>query len=295
MADRFLHFVDKNTRLINSALDDRMPAEDTRPSTLHKAMRYSVFAGGKRLRPLLCLAACEALGGRIENAIVPAIAIEVLHTYTLIHDDLPCMDDDDMRRGAPTCHVVFGEAEAVLAGDALLTLAFEWLACSESLQADISSRLSLELASAAGSRGVIGGQFEDMDAEGKQPDQELVEYIHAHKTARLIQASVRMGGIAASATKPQLSALTSYGGKLGLAFQITDDILNETSTLEELGKKPGTDRQRGKLTYVAAYGMNAARKAAERLTHEAIEEIMKLAGGTEVLVSFAERMMERRQ
>jgi len=292
MAD-LKHDLDEKVRLINTALNRHIPGETTRPAALHKAIRYSVFAGGKRLRPLLCLAAAEAVGGTSEIALLPAIAIEALHTYTLIHDDLPCMDDDDMRRGKPSCHIVFGEANAILAGDALLTLAFEWLADVQPSRPYKPNQLILELALAAGSRGVVGGQVEDLASEGKKPDRELVEYIHLHKTADLIRASVRMGGIVAGATDNQLEALTQYGNNIGLAFQITDDILNETSSAKELGKGVRSDRQRGKMTYVAAHGLETAGTMAASLTNEAVTAIRAIQSNTELLAALARLMMER--
>jgi len=284
---------EKKQQCINAALDSHMPTETTRPSVLHKAMRYSVFAGGKRLRPVLCLASAEAMGGTPESAVIPAIAIEVLHTYTLIHDDLPCMDNDDLRRGHPTCHKVFGEANAILAGDALLTLAFELLADIQAPPPYPSNQLSLELALAAGSRGVVGGQVEDMASEGQQPDPDIVEYIHLHKTADLFRASLRMGGISAGAADNELNALTLYGTNIGLAFQIVDDILNETSSAAVLGKTAGNDRQHHKITYVAAHGLKTAKSFAAELSHKAVTAIKQIHGNTEFLVSLAQFMMNR--
>ncbi len=285
--------MDEMTKLVNAELDRRMPGEKIRPASLHKAMRYSVFAGGKRLRPLLCLAACEAAGGAVEKALLPAIAIEALHTYTLIHDDLPAMDDDDLRRGKPTCHVVFGEAMAILAGDALLTLAFEWLGLCAAPAPYQPGQLSLELARAAGSVGVVGGQVEDMVSEGARPDAALVEYIHLHKTAALLRAAVRMGGIAAGVGEDDLEALSIYGSKIGLGFQVVDDILNETSSPEQLGKAAGTDRARGKVTYVSVHGLDAARADAGRLSREALDAAHGLGEGAGMLIFLAELMMKR--
>ena len=244
----FRQYLNAKTRLINEALEHSLPAENIRPAILHRAMRYSVLAGGKRLRPILCLAAAEAVGGKEKtekNALVPALAIEILHTYTLIHDDLPCMDNDNLRRGKPTSHVVFGEANAILAGDALLTLAFEWMARVAPPKPYASNQLIFELACAAGNRGVIAGQIEDLAAEGKKTNAATVHYIHMHKTAVLLRAAVRIGGICGGADKGELSALGNYGEKAGLAFQIADDILNETSSPESMGKAAGSDRARG--------------------------------------------------
>ncbi len=285
--------IDARIKLVNAELERRMPGEDIRPAVLHKAMRYSVFAGGKRLRPLLCLAACEAAGGALEAALLPAIALEALHTYTLIHDDLPAMDDDELRRGKPTSHVVFGEAIAILAGDALLALAFEWLGMCVAPAPYQPNQLTLELARASGSLGVVGGQVEDVVSEGARPDADLVEYIHFHKTAALLGAAVRMGGIAAGVSSSGLEALSSYGSKIGMAFQIIDDILNETSSPEQLGKAAGTDRARGKITYVAVHGLAAAQAAAGRLSREALDAARGLSGDVATLLFMADLMMKR--
>jgi len=327
------HYLDNNIRLINAALDRQLPAETERPAVLHKAMRYSVFAGGKRLRPILCLAAAEAgvpaeasglatasvlaeagvpanlpaptvlrhsasrrrerLRQAGDTALAAALAIEILHTYTLIHDDLPSMDDDTLRRGKPTLHVVVGEANAILAGDALLTLAFEWLAEVRAPPPYPPNQLSLELARAAGSRGVVGGQIEDLAAEGRPADPDTVDYINRHKTAALLRASVRMGGIAAGAGDKDLAALTAYGDAIGLVFQIVDDILNETSTAIALGKAVGSDRERGKMTYVAVHGLAAARERARQLTEDAVTALQPLPGNREPLTALARWMTER--
>ena len=287
------HYLDDKIRLINAALDRQLPAETERPTTLHKAMRYSVFAGGKRLRPVLCLAAAEASSLANATALAAALAIEILHTYTLIHDDLPSMDDDALRRGKPTLHVVVGEANAILAGDALLTLAFEWLAEVHAPSPYPPNQLSLELAQAAGSRGVVGGQVEDLAAEGRPADPDTVDYINRHKTAALLRAAVRMGGIAAGAGDRDLAALTAYGDAIGLTFQIVDDILNETSTAATIGKAVGSDRGRGKMTYVAVHGLAAARERARQLTEDAVAALQSLPGNREPLTALARWMTER--
>ena len=278
---------------IDRELDLRLPPATERPAALHEAMRYSVLAGGKRLRPILCLAAASAVGGSAADALLPALAIEVLHTYTLIHDDLPAMDDDSLRRGLPTCHVKFGETQAILAGDALLTLAFEWISECTAPKPYLPNQLALELATAAGSRGVIAGQVEDLAAEGREPDADIVDYIHLHKTAELIRASVRIGAITAGAKPPELDALTIYGCNVGLAFQITDDILNATSSAEVLGKAAGTDSARRKMTYPALYGIEGARKRAEELVDRALDELEKLKGNTEPLNGIARHVLQR--
>jgi geranylgeranyl diphosphate synthase type II len=279
--------------LVERALEQRLPPGSTRPAILHEAMRYSVMAGGKRLRPILCMAACEAVGGTPEAALVPGLALEILHTYTLVHDDLPCMDDDDLRRGRPTAHVVFGEANALLAGDALLTLAFEWLAGVAVPAPASAADLVRELAVAAGSQGVIGGQVEDLAAEGKAPDADRVDYIHRHKTAALIRGAVRMGGLCGGASAAGLQALTRYGDHAGLAFQVADDILNVTSTPEALGKPVGRDADLGKLTYVAVHGLDLARREAESLAREAVDALAALPGNRQPLAALAEYAVRR--
>jgi len=272
------------TVAVNAALDRVLPEETLRPTRLHEAMRYSVFAGGKRLRPSLCIATCEACGGTAEDALDAACALELLHTYTLIHDDLPAMDDDTLRRGKPTCHIQFDEATAILAGDSLLTLAFEVL----SEVPNIGSQLALELARAAGSRGVIGGQAEDIAAEGQVADADLVNYIHCNKTAALIRAACVMGGLCAGADFQTLEKLATYGEKIGLAFQITDDLLDESSTIEKLGKDIGSDRARGKMTYPAVYGTEQAKAQSKKLIQEAKEILQSLCGDPSILKNLAD-------
>ena len=266
------NYLPQLTAAVNQALEALLPPADERPVKLHEAMRYSVFAGGKRLRPILCIASCEACGGAAEQAMRAACALELLHTYTLIHDDLPAMDDDTLRRGRPTCHIAFDEATAILAGDALLTLAFEVLAGIP----DIGSSLALELARAAGSRGVIGGQMEDIDAEGKTPDVSLVEYIHRNKTAALIRASCVMGGICAGADIQTLEKLALYGENTGLAFQLADDLLDESSTVEKLGKDIGSDKARGKMTWPAVHGIEKTAADAKQMEEKAIAALKGL-------------------
>ena len=242
----------------DAALGRYLPPESEAPERLHRAMRYSVFAGGKRLRPALVLGACRALGGD-ETRCAPAMAaVELLHTYTLIHDDLPAMDDDDLRRGRPTCHKAFDEATAILAGDALQTLAFE-------VVAELGAEAVIVLARAAGSRGVVGGQQDDLDAEGASIDngpacRARLERIHRGKTAALIRASCELGAIAAGAPADGRSALAAFGEAIGLAFQVADDVLDATATSQQLGKTAGKDAAQGKLTYVAVHGLDAARR-----------------------------------
>jgi geranylgeranyl diphosphate synthase type II len=279
---------------VDTALSAHLPPEDESPEILHKAMRYSVLAGGKRLRPLLCLAACEACGAPTNTALLPALAVEILHTYTLIHDDLPCMDDDDLRRGRPTSHKVFGEANALLAGDALLTLTFEWLARSQPQPPRTPADLVRTLAEAAGHRGVIAGQIEDLAAEGAAPSAARVESIHRLKTAALLRASVLLGGLSAGADDDHLAALARYGEAAGLAFQIADDLLNETSTPEQLGKATGSDRERSKMTYVRVFGLEVAQRRAETLTAEACSALAAFPGPVEPLQAFARYAIARK-
>ncbi len=281
-------YVEERQRLINEELTLRMPGGEVRPGPLHEAMRYSVLAGGKRFRPILCLAAAEAAGDHHGAALIPAaLAVEVLHTYTLIHDDLPCMDNDDIRRGQPSLHKVHGEAMALLAGDALLTLAFEWLAAVEAPGPYAPNRLSQELAVAAGSRGVIGGQVEDIAVTDGPATADQINYVHTHKTGALIRAAVRMGAIAAGADEGALSALTEYAEAAGLAFQIADDILDETSSTAKLGKPVGSDAAMGRRTYVTLHGLDASKERANALVAQAVASIAELAGNIEPLCELA--------
>jgi geranylgeranyl diphosphate synthase type II len=249
---------------VDAALDRWVPPKDENPATIHGAMRYSLFAGGKRVRPLLAIAAAQAVSDAPVGIDSCACALEMIHTYSLIHDDLPALDNDDFRRGRPTCHKVFGDAMAILAGDALLTLAFEVLAKME--YADASKRIELvaELATASGTAGgMIGGQVNDIEGEGKHPTAHLLESIHRAKTGALLRASVRMGAIYAGAAADQLAALTSFGEHVGLAFQIVDDILDVEQSSEALGKTAGKDAAQKKITFPAVYGIERSREMAE--------------------------------
>jgi geranylgeranyl diphosphate synthase type II len=250
-------------KLIEQTLDRCVPSESTAPETIHKAMRYSLFAGGKRIRPVLCMAAAQAVSdftGGVENA---AASLELVHTYSLIHDDLPALDNDDLRRGRPTCHKVFGDAMAILAGDALLTLAFQVLSQLH-VGADRRTRLVEELATAGGTvGGMIGGQVHDLEGEGKHPTPILLEQIHRAKTGALLRASVRMGAIYAGADDAQLRALSEYGEAIGLAFQIVDDVLDVEQSSEHLGKTAGKDAQQQKITFPAVYGLARSHGMAE--------------------------------
>ncbi len=262
---------------IDAALDAYLPRENELPHNLHKAMRYSVFAGGKRVRPILMLAACQAVGGDTERAVPAACAMEMIHTYSLIHDDLPAMDDDDFRRGNPTNHKVFGEAIAILAGDALLTEAFRLISDPRSVKGCNPSALLIlihEIATCAGSHGMVGGQVVDMESEGK-PDMDLptVQYIHTHKTGALIKASVVAGALLGGADDNKLAAVTRYGEAAGLAFQIADDILDIEGTTEQIGKDAGSDEARGKATYPAVMGLAAAKHEAQAMMDEAFRAL----------------------
>ncbi|HTY80855.1 MAG TPA: farnesyl diphosphate synthase [Candidatus Bathyarchaeia archaeon] len=259
----------ERARAVDQALDRFLPTEALPPESLHKAMRYSVFAGGKRLRPVLVAAGAEAVGGHAEAVMPAACAVEMIHTYSLIHDDLPAMDNDDFRRGVPTNHKVFGEAIAILAGDALLTLAFRLLADSAGVDAQRLREVVAEVADAAGSAGMVGGQVADIECEGKPADAATVDYIHSHKTAALIRASIRSGAILAGATPSELQALRAAGEALGLAFQIMDDILDITATSEELGKTAGKDQAQQKATYPAVHGLEVSRRRARALVADA--------------------------
>jgi geranylgeranyl diphosphate synthase type II len=256
-------YMARQQKAVEAALDRWVPGEDENPATIHRAMRYSLFAGGKRVRPLLAMAASEAVSDAPSGIESCACALEMIHTYSLIHDDLPALDNDDLRRGRPTCHKVFGDAMAILAGDALLTLAFEVLA---KLDAGAERRVELvrELATASGTvGGMIGGQVNDIEGEGKHPTARLLDSIHRAKTGALLRASVRMGAIYAGADAEQLAALTGFGEHVGLAFQIVDDILDVEQSSEALGKTAGKDAAQNKITFPAVYGIERSREMAE--------------------------------
>ncbi|MEP7337389.1 MAG: polyprenyl synthetase family protein [Acidobacteriota bacterium] len=288
------YFKQKATK-VDEWLDQLLPSEHETPETIHRAMRYSVFAGGKRLRPILAIATGEIFGADEHELLPVACSLEMIHTYSLIHDDLPAMDNDDLRRGLPTCHVKFGEAIAILAGDALLTQAFLTLAEYKTSNTDIKARVILEVAQAAATtRALIGGQVLDIESEGKQITGEQLEAIHRAKTGALIRCSVRIGAIIGKANERELSALTEYGEKVGLAFQVADDLLDETATSEELGKTAGKDAASQKATYTALYGINGAREMADRLYCEAITAARRTERETKVLESIAQFIVERK-
>jgi geranylgeranyl diphosphate synthase type II len=271
----FREYLAGRQRQIEAQLDRLAPAESAPPETIHRAMRYSLFAGGKRIRPMLCLEAAATVSEAAPGVEQAACALEMVHTYSLIHDDLPALDNDDLRRGRPTCHKQFGEAMAILAGDALLTLAFQALAQMDGVLGGRKALLIEELASAGGTvAGMIGGQVADLEGEGQQPTPELLERIHRAKTGALLRASVRMGAICAGASEPQLEALTRYGQHIGLAFQIVDDILDVEQPSEVLGKTAGKDAAQRKITFPAVYGLEESHRMAERErenAHRALE------------------------
>jgi geranylgeranyl diphosphate synthase type II len=257
-------YLAEQTRIVDEALDRWLPSESTPPETIHKAMRYSVFAGGKRIRPLLAIASAASVAHVAEGVEDAACTLELIHTYSLIHDDLPALDNDDLRRGRPTNHKVFGDAIAILAGDALLTLAFEVLSRLDRIDNCRKVRLSHELANAAGTvRGMIAGQVHDLEGENQHPSAHLLHQIHRAKTGALLRASVRIGAIYAGADENQIEALSDYGEHIGLAFQIVDDILDVEQSSEELGKTAGKDAQQHKITFPAVYGLERSRHMAE--------------------------------
>ncbi len=271
-----------------------LPAVDENPPTIHRAMRYSVFAGGKRLRPILVLASGESIGGPRDALLHLGAAVEMMHTYSLIHDDLPALDNDDLRRGQPTCHKVFGDAIAILAGDALLTRCYQVL-CELPKVSDFT-RMAIvrEIAYATGTvEGMIGGQVVDLESEGKEIDAPALEYIHRSKTGALLTACTRCGALAAGAGPERLSALTEFGRKIGLAFQIVDDILDMTASSEKLGKTAGKDQKVKKATYPALYGIEVSRQKAEELVAAAMLEIRDLGPRAEPLRGLAQFVCSR--
>ena len=286
-------YLARQSAAVDAALDGWLPRANIPPRTIHRAMRHVVFAGGKRLRPVLCLAAAEACGGTAEAAMTPACAVEVLHTYSLVHDDLPCMDDDDLRRGRPTCHKVFGEGMAVLCGDALLTLAFGILARTPANKRYDAADYVAELAEAGGSLKLIGGQVMDLEAEGQPTTRQALVRIHEAKTAALLATSLRLGAMSAGATPAKVAALTEFGRALGLAFQVIDDILDLTQPTEVLGKTAGKDQEVAKATYPAVIGLDASRREARRLTRAALAALDPLGPRARRLRGIAELLLVR--
>ena len=280
--------------LVEVELNNLLPASGAAPEKVHQAIRWSMFAGGKRFRPALLLATGEAFEAPVTALIKTACAFEMIHTYSLIHDDLPSMDDDDLRRGRPTCHVRFGEATAILAGDALQTLAFRTIAEDE--QVDLATRVALisELSRASGTPdGMVAGQALDMEAEARQVNARELEDIHRHKTGALIVAAARCGAIIGKATEAELDAVTAYGWHLGLLFQITDDLLDVTASAEDLGKTPGKDAQSRKATYPALYGMEETREAAANAHRAACDALDRIDRPTTVLREIVDFILNR--
>lgn len=282
---------------VDRFLDLVAPPSVTAPTTLHESMRYSLLAGGKRIRPILTIAAAEALGSTAPGLMPVACSLELIHTYSLIHDDLPSMDNDDFRRGKPTNHKVYGDAMAILAGDALLTMAFDLISRPDLMKGCDpvrQVRLVQELAFGSGNSGMVGGQVFDIQAERKDIDLTTLQTIHKHKTGMLIRAAVRMGAVAAGATDRQLDDLTGYAEDIGLAFQIADDVLNVTGTREELGKNPNTDAERGKKTYPTFYGVDGAKQLAEDCVTRAITRLVSLGPPADPLREIARYITSRK-
>ncbi len=292
MSDLKTYLTDR-AAFVDAALDRLIPAADTPPATIHRAMRHSLFAGGKRLRPILCLAAAEACGGSREAAAFAACAVECLHTYSLIHDDLPSMDNDDFRRGVPTCHKVYGEGVAILAGDALQALAFELLVKTPVTVRYGAGDLVAELARTAGSLHLVGGQVADLEGEGQKLPLEALRFIHENKTATLLTTSLVLGGMSADAQSEELQALRTFGMATGLAFQILDDILDVTQTSEKLGKSAGKDLAAEKSTYPALIGLDASRAEAQRLTQSAHDALAVFGARGARLRELADHLLAR--
>jgi len=288
--------------LVDKTLDELLPPTSTRPHSIHDAMRYAVLGGGKRIRPILALAAAEACGGTIGPILRAACALELIHTYSLVHDDLPAMDDDDLRRGRKTTHVVYGEALAILAGDALLTEAFSWLAVPiDGVPGERQLRAVAMVAEAADSKGLIGGQVADIESERIHEGDieaatllETLEFIHRNKTGRLLTASVELGGLLAGADEATIETLRTYGRSVGLAFQIIDDLLDQEGTAESLGKTAGKDLAQGKLTYPALVGCEEARKRADALLETALESADKIGSSVNFLGELARYICVRK-
>jgi geranylgeranyl diphosphate synthase type II len=280
---------------VDAALERVLPAEEAPPTTIHRAMRYSIFAGGKRLRPILVIAGAEAVGGTAAAVMPTACALELIHTYSLIHDDLPAMDDDDYRRGRLTSHKVFGDAMAILAGDALLTLAFRLVADNAAVaDARVACRVVAEIAEAAGTAGMVGGQVVDIESEGKVVTAETLDYMHRHKTAALIRVSLRAGALLAGGSADAVTAVTEAGESLGLAFQIVDDILDVEGDPAELGKSAGSDERKQKATYPAIHGLEASRREARALIDAAKVRLRPLGPTAVPIAALADFIVERR-
>ncbi|MBT5321796.1 MAG: polyprenyl synthetase family protein [Verrucomicrobiales bacterium] len=284
----------QRAKQVDTALGHYLPTARTKPATLHQAMRYSLFAGGKRIRPLLTFAAAEACNGKLGDAMPLACAVECIHTYSLVHDDLPSMDNDDFRRGRPTSHKVYGEGIAILAGDALLTQAFEIAAKARGWPRYRHAALIAELTETAGSLQLIAGQVADLEGESKQLTLPQLRYIHERKTSALLTCSVRLGGMSANCTPTQLKALTDFGYHVGLAFQVIDDILDVTQTTQQLGKTAGKDQAASKATYPAIVGLEKSKKIAKQLTTKAFAALKPFKGKAIALEALAGYLLKRK-
>lgn len=287
-------YLSASKKLVDERLNKLLPPESEIPPVIHKAMRHSVFAGGKRVRPILVLASGESLAGDRDVLLSLGAGIEMMHTYSLIHDDLPALDNDDLRRGIPTCHKVFGEALAILAGDALMTCCYQVLADLRGLPDSTRTEIIREVAGATGTiNGMIGGQVADLESEGKEITARVLEYIHRSKTGALLRACVRCGAMAAGANREEMGSLTEFGSKIGLVFQIVDDILDVTSSSEVLGKTAGKDQKAKKATYPALYGIDASREKALELVSSALHDIRDFGAKAESLRGIARFMVNR--
>jgi len=289
-------YLKERLQLVETALDRYLPQAATLPKSLHGSMRYSTFAGGKRIRPILMIAACEAVGGDVQQVLPAACAIEMIHTYSLVHDDLPAMDDDDLRRGNPTNHKVYGEAIAILAGDGLLTEAFILLSnpnCAKELSSDARNEVIHLLAKSAGSLGMVGGQVVDMESEGQEIDLPTLEYIHSHKTGALIRAAIECGAVIGGASSDQRQSLVRYGQAAGLAFQVADDILDIVADQELLGKDVGSDQERGKATYPALIGLEESRLRARELRDISFVALDSFGASAQPLREIASYIVDR--
>jgi geranylgeranyl diphosphate synthase, type II len=289
-------YLDARRVIVDDALDRVLPPETAEPVSIHRAMRYSVLAPGKRLRPILVIAGAEAVAGRADTVLDTACALELIHAYSLIHDDLPAMDDDDYRRGRLTSHKVFGEAMAILAGDALLTLAFRLVATNAArvVPAALVGSVVAEIADAAGTNGMVGGQVVDIESEGKSISPDMLDYIHLHKTAALIRAALRVGALLAGGHAEHVEAISRAGLALGLAFQIVDDILDVEGSLAELGKSAGSDERKRKATYPSLHGLPASKQRARELIEETKQLLSPLGPPADPIRALADFVFERR-
>jgi geranylgeranyl diphosphate synthase, type II len=287
-------FFEEDRLAVEAHLERLLPSESVQPSSIHRAMRYSVFAGGKRIRPILCLEAARIFDAEVRNALYPGCAIEFIHTYSLIHDDLPALDNDDLRRGKPTSHKQFGEATAILAGDGLLTLAFETISAAQ-VSAERRVAMVTEIATSAGTvNGMVGGQVADLESEGKRVGPDTLEYIHRSKTAALIRASVTSGALCAGASAADVARLRRFGETIGWAFQVTDDILDVEESSAALGKTAGKDIAQQKATYPAVFGLERSHEIAEELSTKAIAELQVYGERAERLRTIADFLVMRR-